>query len=821
MNSNPSFRIQLFGSPQVTREAGEPVGGRATQRHRLGLLALLSLAPGRRLSRDKLQGYLWPEKDGEAARQLLNQAVYTLRKSLGEEVLLSEGEDIRLNESLADVDVLDFMGALADGEHEKAARLYPAPFLDGFFISEAPEFERWVERERDRLATAYGNTLEVLAARATANGDHLRAVELWKTRAAQEPHDSRVAVRLIEALEASGNRAGALRHASIHERLLRGDFGTEPAPEVVALVERLRLHPVTADLSGPGQSETAVASGRATDEGRLPGPTEGPAASAPPPEVADHSLLQGSDSGPGTQARTSESTFVSGPPRGQLLRFGIAAAALLAVIAIGLQLRPAPRPAGTPDPSSAAGQVSIAVLPLANLSTDPADAVIADGMTEELIATLARVQELRVIASTSAFAVRDRRLDLRSAAESLGVSHVLEGSLQKVGSRVRIRLRLADGRDGSALWAENYDRELSDVLALQEDVARSVANALGVQLRFAGSSGDRRLPTANVAAYELYLRGIDRTLLRSEGAAAEGLALLYRAVALDSGYAAAWAGIARLHGRLSLPASPRNSSHAERAESAARRAVALDESLPEAQATLGLVLLLRLDLPGAGQHMRRALALDPNRAMWHEWIVHLYLLTGEPDRALAHARRALDLDPLSPYAHAEVARVLAVTDRCDEALPILQRLSALEPPLLRIAPLVAQCHAVQGRWDMAIAAIQRQADAGRPRARALRAFLLARSGAREEALGTRAALVEEWNAGQGEAYAIAIVDAGLGNMAEAVHWLTLALDDGSFTAGTFESPIVFGPLFADVRRHPRFADFAARLRSTEPGGQKR
>jgi TolB-like protein/DNA-binding SARP family transcriptional activator len=812
--------IKLLGDPAVSR-AGVVLNGRPVQGRRLALLSLIASAGSRPISRDKIIARLWPETTTERARHQLSDTLYILRSKLGDDAIRSSGDDLSLNEELVSSDLAEFARFHDEGQLERAAEVYTGPLLDGFHLDDAAEFERWLDGERARLGHQYAAVLEALARRAEEAGDIGAAVGWWRRLAAHDPYSARITLGLMHCLDAAGDRAGALRHARIHEQLLEMEFQAKPDAEVVALASRMR--------SAPAARGSDEANG-----GAAPFPTTlDEQVGAGDPATTDHS---GSDQSgtvapeisAGTGAPGSEPGTVQAAPaapprplRGRRVGYGIAAAALLTIVAVGLQLRSSSRTAGALAPSATTGQTSIAVLPLANLSTDAADAVIADGMTEELIATLARVPELRVIASTSAFAVRDRRLDLRSAAESLGVSHVLEGSLQKVGSRVRIRLRLADGRDGSAIWAENYDRELSDVLALQEEVARSVTDALGVRLRVAGSAGGRRLPTENVAAYELYLRGTDRTLLRSESAATGGLALLYRAAALDSGYAAAWAGIARLHGRLSLQNSPGSSDHAAQAESAARRAAALDESLPEAQATLGLVLFLRLDLAGAERHLRRALSLDPNRALWHEWIVHLYLMTGESERALAHARRALDLDPLSPYAHAEVARVLTVIDGCDEALPILQRLSALDPPLLRLAPLTAQCHATQARWEAAIAAIQRQADAGRPRARALLAYLLARSGRRDEALRTRDGLVDQWKSGRGEAYAIAIVEAGLGNTVEAIRWLELAVADGSFVAGTLESPVVFGPLFADVRRHPRFADIASRLRFAEASRQKR
>src|SRR5512138_46781 len=237
------FVLRLLGNPAIAGEDGAPLTGGATQRHRVALLALLAIAGDRGQSREKLLGYLWPNRDAESARLLLNQAVYNLRKALGDDALLSVADDLRLNAERVEVDTAQFEAALERGDHEAAFALYRGPFLDGFFVPDAVEFERWTDRERARLADLYAGALEALAEAAEAASDTDRAVRWWKARAALDPHDSRVAVRLMQALAASGNHAGALQHADIHARLLQGEFGTQPPAEVLALAERLRNEP--------------------------------------------------------------------------------------------------------------------------------------------------------------------------------------------------------------------------------------------------------------------------------------------------------------------------------------------------------------------------------------------------------------------------------------------------------------------------------------------------------------------------------------------------------------------------------------------------
>lgn len=243
MNSPNRFSLNLLGSPLLASADGRGVAGRAVQRHRIALLALLGLAPGQSLSRDKLIGFLWPENDTEAARKLLNQAVYQLRKALGENVIESTAEELRLDRDVVECDAVLFEAALAEGNPARAVELYRGPFMDGFFLSNASEFEHWVDHQRQRLAALYGKALEMLATDAQARGDVAAALDWWKRRAAHDPFDSSVALHVVEALELQGNRAGALQYADTHTRLLQSEFGIAPPAELQDLRDRLHREP--------------------------------------------------------------------------------------------------------------------------------------------------------------------------------------------------------------------------------------------------------------------------------------------------------------------------------------------------------------------------------------------------------------------------------------------------------------------------------------------------------------------------------------------------------------------------------------------------
>ena len=234
-----SLRLRTLGGLAVEGDP-RPALGAATQRRPLALLALLASARERGVSRDKLLGYLWPESSEEKARHLLNQALYALRRNLAADDLFLGSSELRLNPGALGADMREFEEALDRGDPERAAAIYAGPFLDGFFLSDAPEFEHWVEAERTRLASRAERALETLAAGAKARGDHRAAAEWWRRLTALDPLSSRFALGLMEALVAAGDRSGALRHARVHEELLAQEMGMSPDARVAALVQKLR-----------------------------------------------------------------------------------------------------------------------------------------------------------------------------------------------------------------------------------------------------------------------------------------------------------------------------------------------------------------------------------------------------------------------------------------------------------------------------------------------------------------------------------------------------------------------------------------------------
>jgi TolB-like protein/Flp pilus assembly protein TadD len=448
---------------------------------------------------------------------------------------------------------------------------------------------------------------------------------------------------------------------------------------------------------------------------------------------------------------------------------------------------------------------SIAVLPLTNVSGRTQDVALVDGLTEELIAMLARIGNLRVIGRTSAFAFKGSTAGTRRIADSLGVANILEGSAQREGTRLRVQVRLLSSADGTTRWAQTYDRELTDIFTVQSDIAGEVARALDVRLGAGQLPRAVRHGTTNVAAYEQYLRGNDAAVTRSDSGADAGLAHFRRAVALDSNYAAAYAGMSRLYMR-SPSIDGKRVPFAVRRDSALRvalKAVALDDSLGEAHASLGLLKKMQYDFAGAERELRRATILEPDNARFHEWLVQLYVVLARPDEALVHGRRAVELDPLSATANAELANALMADNRCDDALAVLDRLKGLKPPLLRAGGIAAQCYARRGMWSRALEMVQQVHDTS-ARTRALSGYLLARSGRTVDARRTLATLLDQSAPGGGTAFDIGFVYAGLGDNDRAFEWLDKAVSDQTFTLEWFPTiadRLQSDPRFLQLRRH--------------------
>ena len=323
----------------------------------------------------------------------------------------------------------------------------------------------------------------------------------------------------------------------------------------------------------------------------------------------------------------------------------------------------------------------------------------------------------------------------------------------------------------------------------------------------------RPVGTSNVAAYDLYVRGKDQVVMRNDSTARLALEFFRQAAALDSGFAAAHAGIAMMYTRLAMsnaPGIPRPDLR-QRAIDAARKAIALNDSLAEAHATLGLINAYWLiDLNTAQTHLEQAVALDPKDPQAREYLALVYMYIGRRSDALREMRLAVAHNPLSPAARAMLAANQYMVGRCDLALPALDSLAAMNPPLLRVAVTRSLCHASRSEWVQAIAAVRHPAEAGGVRSMGVLGFALARSGQRAEATVLRTKLREIARTNPAAWFDASVISFGLREMDTTFEELQRSVD-----AGVLPWELL-GPVFEDLRADPRFARLAASKGLREP-----
>jgi eukaryotic-like serine/threonine-protein kinase len=328
----------------------------------------------------------------------------------------------------------------------------------------------------------------------------------------------------------------------------------------------------------------------------------------------------------------------------------------------GAQFAEALRPNGAahrtpPDaPRSAPAAKAIAVLPLANMSADPENEYFSDGMTEEIIGALSKVPGLQVASRTSCFAFKGKEVDIRRVGEKLGVSSVLTGSVRKVGNRIRITTQLVNAESGYHLWSETYDRQLEDVFAIQDELSRAIVDAL--KLRLGSDSEQLVVPTKNLEAYNLYLKGRFFFNRFTEPGLRKSLDFFEHVLLQEPGYARAYAGMADCWCALADDWAAPDDAY-PRAKAAAQRALQHDPELAEAMTSLGKVLCwYEWDFAGAEQQLRRAVSLNPNYAEAHWTFGSALPAVGRLSEAVEEMRKALTLDPLYPQYSRWLGRFL-------------------------------------------------------------------------------------------------------------------------------------------------------------------
>jgi serine/threonine-protein kinase len=456
-------------------------------------------------------------------------------------------------------------------------------------------------------------------------------------------------------------------------------------------------------------------------------------------------------------------------------------------------------------PTGAAAQPhSIAVLPFVNMSADPDNEYFSDGLSEEMLNLLAQVPALQVAARTSSFAFKGKDASIVEIAGRLRVAHVLEGSVRRAGGRVRITAQLIAARDGYHLWSQTYDRELSDVFEVQDEIARAIVEALRVRLDADGLTPAR---TTNSEAHALYLRGRFLAARSSREDIERSIELFQQALELDPDYASAYAGIAFSYGFLADAHMP-GIEALPHIVGAARRALELDGNLADAHAVLGMAQSQwGWDWPDANRSLRRAIELNPSHAFAHMFFATYSLAVGDRHQALTSIRKAHRLDPLSAFISYFVELIEGWVGDPDAVIAQHRVTEELAPGLAYLDSPIGDAYQEKGMHAEAIAAYQHSERVLGVPSSGL-ATLYARTGRRAEAEGILADLEQCTDQGAHVVPEfVARVHMALGHEGRALEWLERGVEERSAVAPMVATWSEFEPLLG----HPGLQDLRLRI----------
>jgi serine/threonine protein kinase/tetratricopeptide (TPR) repeat protein len=454
---------------------------------------------------------------------------------------------------------------------------------------------------------------------------------------------------------------------------------------------------------------------------------------------------------------------------------------------------------------------SVAVLPFVNASPDPENEYLSDGITDELIDALVKVEGLRVASRTSVFALKGKALDVRAIGSLLGAAVVLEGSVRKMGNRLRITAQLTSTEDGRLLWSQRYDRTLDDVFAIQDEISRTIVSTLR-----ASSFADLTAPvpkryTENVKAYGLYLKGRYAWNKRTQEGVTEGIGFFEQAIAEDPRYALAYTGLADSYALHVDYRSVPVAEGFERAKAYARQALELDDTLAEAHASLAWSrFIYDWDWDAAGREFRRAIALDPRYATARQWHAMLLTSQGATDAALAEGHRALELDSTSVSVRRSLGWAYFYARRYDQARYHLHRAIAMNPTAVETYRILGLTFALQG--DMAEAERVLREALELPAAGAYTlaglAYVLGRTGREREARAVLADLEARARDDYVSPVAFATVYLGLGERDRALDWTERAYQERRGWLAYLKVNAIMDPL----RGMPRFEALVRKMR---------
>lgn len=490
-------------------------------------------------------------------------------------------------------------------------------------------------------------------------------------------------------------------------------------------------------------------------------------------------------------------------PRNALFAVGgVLVVALLAAVAYGLKNR-----TEKPASASSSGELSsIAVLPLDNVGGDTATEYFSEGMTDELANALGKLPGLRVASRTSAYAYKGRKdASVADIGEKLHVQALLVGSVRRAGDRLRVTAQLTNVSDGLALWSEQYEREVKDVFQVQDDIARSIADALKLKLgaRAAQVSSTSR-GTDNLRAYDLYLRGEFFWYRRGADNLRKAISYFDQAVAIDPNFGNAYAALAISYALLPEYTDSPPADVLERTRIAANKALAIDSGLAQAHAALGLASVHAWEWDNAEKEYKQAIALEPRYPTGHQWYGELLYHIGRIDSAIVEIRTATELDPLAPITTSALGYALFLAGRCDESIAQAKRGLELAPTLAWNHELLANCYVAKRDY----------AGGGREMETAVRnspeltiklgilAHIYGVGGEKQKAQEVLSKLRELSRTEHIHPYSLAVAELGVGNDDAALTELEKAVVERD--VGLTQYPILVEPMWKPFSSNSRF-----------------
>ena len=822
--------LRTLGALSVHGPDGSELHALVTQPKRLALLVHLCLATRRNFHRrDTLLGLFWPESDEAHARASLRKALHVLRRAVGEDAIVSRGEEeVRVDLDAVRCDAVAFQDHAAAGRLAEAMALYRGDLLPGFFLSDLPEFERWLERERSHLRDLATRTAQRLTDRLESEGKLAEAVAAARTAVSLAQMDERLVRRLLGLLDRVGDRTGAVSAYDDFVRLVAVPAGVEPSRETRELIGQIRTH------------RAAVRSSSDRDV-RQP--------------VATHSLVEPPPVAPEPSDVTTIESRSERPRRSRRLLLFAILACLAGLIVAGTTLM-RPRTSRVPR---------VTVLPLENLSRDSADRYFAETMHEELVSRLGMIPSIRVTSRNSVLRYRGGPVTTRSIARELGADFVLEGSAARDPNRVYVSARLIDARTDAQLWRHSYaeSRSVGNLFDIQADIARRVAEALEVRVGAAIRGRVGNHPTESDAAYAAYLDASRREIResREENVAAE--ALLKYALALDPDFPVALAALAEVY-QVRAYVLGDSRAWADSGLVLARMALKSDSTLLAGYHALGYGNLELGHLRESRIAYQKIVDLHPSDGQALMVLGWIEFLQGRPDRALAIWADTRAVDPMNRTVLGDVGLVEILFGdyeragkwhQAARALGPLGGLTGFGPVRSMIAQgkaadasttveqqLVRNPRSFEGRGLAATAAIgagnlerarQHLEEMHRTSPdnwdywgtthRTSYAYVLSKSGRAEYAralldttLGHAMRLIAEGDERPGVRREIAAIHAARGDSARAFEWLEKAIE-----AGWRHEALRPTPLFEPLRASPRFKMLMQRMNADIARARKR